>query len=349
MSWICKNCETMNYDDDCICVVCNSVAPNIQNITVDYQKEIITWTNNNVRELNIKYSQGVFNVTGLTSFHISISAIETIVFIADNDVAERIFCYKLSEQSVQNVIILKEDNNWQQASRQNTVESYKDYLKAYPDGPHAKDAKRIISELEDDNSWKVACSKDTLQSYRSYLIAFPSGRHTEECKRRVIFINDNKAWKTALVENTVESFEQYLKRFPNPLHASEARERIEKLSKSSSAWGWFAAVVLVIITLFSMSEFRMIDIGLPRLFPPNPTVISPPGPPSPKPDYSAEIRKTHTELDKLFNYLEDSKNNGYHPNPDGLSEIRKRINRLENLGDSSVGKYKDRLILLTKD
>lgn len=238
---------------------------------------------------------------------------------------------------------------WQKASRQNTIESYKDYLKVYPDGPHAKEAKRIISELEDDNSWKVACSKDTLQSYRTYLIDFPSGRHTEECKRRVIFINDNKAWKTALIENTIESFEQYLKRFPNPLHASEARERIEKLSKSSSAWGWFVAVVLVIITLFSMSEFGMIDIGLPRLFPPNPTVISAPGPPSPKPDYSAEIRKTHTELDKLFNNLEDSKNNGYHPNPDGLSEIRKRINRLENLGDSSVGKYKDRLILLTKD
>ena len=350
MSWLCNNCETLNDDNDCVCVVCNSLPPSISEITVDYYKELITWTNNDVCELKIKYSQGVFNVTGLTSFKLIISTDETIVFIAKNNVAERIFRFGLSYSSVQNLLKSKEkyeEEIWLQAFRKNTVEAYKDYIVAYPGGPHAKEARRRIGELEDDICWNTSLANNTLLAYRSYEKNYSSGRHIAQCKRRINEIIDNEAWRAALLENTVEGYNYYLKHFNSPLHALEAKEKIKKASSSRTGLilGVIAAIAIVIFVVFTVGGGPNNVCTEPTVTEKRQTTIL-----SSPDNHSAEIRKTHAELEKLFKSLEDSKSNGYnHPNPDGLSEIRKRINRLENFGDSSVGKYKDRLILLTQD
>ena len=133
MSWLCNNCETLNDDNDNICLVCNSVPPSISEISLDCRKSQITWTSSNVNQLTLRYSQGDFNITGLTSTSIDISDVETLVFIAKNDVAERIFPVTLSRSFVQEVLkYKKDDESWIFASRHGTREDLEHYISLYP-------------------------------------------------------------------------------------------------------------------------------------------------------------------------------------------------------------------------
>ena len=238
-----------------------------------------------------------------------------------------------------------EETFWLQSFRKNTIEAYKEYIVAYPGGPHAKEASGRISEQEDDNCWKAVSAENTLQAFRNYERKYSSGRHIKQCKRLINEIIDNEAWRSALSTNTVEAYDNYLKRFTSPLHALEAKEMIKKANRSGTGLilGVFAAIAIVILVIITVEGGYNIGAKLPEAKKEQTTFLSSPE------NHSAEIRKTHAELDKLFKSLEDSKSNGYNPNPDGFSEIRKRIYRLEKLEDSSVGKYKDHLILLTQD
>ena len=131
MSWLCNNCEAINDDNNNICEVCNSVPPSVSDISLDCRKSQISWTSLNADHLILRYSQGDFNVTGLTSTSIDISVVETLAFIAKNNVAERTFRFVLSRGSVQEVTRYKrmaDETAWSKACKINTLKAFQEYL-----------------------------------------------------------------------------------------------------------------------------------------------------------------------------------------------------------------------------
>jgi hypothetical protein len=71
-----------------------------------------------------------------------------------------------------------EENAWQKAADDNTIESYKTFLKEYPEGEFAEKAKIRIEIFEDKLSWEAALENNTIQSYENYLSSFPRGAFT---------------------------------------------------------------------------------------------------------------------------------------------------------------------------
>lgn len=244
MSWLCNNCETLNDDNDNICLVCNSVPPSISEISLDCRKSQISWTSSNVNQLTLRYSQGDFNITGFTSTSIDISDVETLVFIAKNDVAERIFPVTLSRSFVQEVLkYKKDDESWIFASRHGTREDIEHYISLYPEGRHIRDANKRLSKIEEDekaqiaadeNDWKTALRLDTVDGYIKYINKhhYPhSNLHWSEAQsaiKKLRDAEDEKKWERACSEDSLEAYKDYISKFPEGNHIVECKSCIDE-------------------------------------------------------------------------------------------------------------------------
>jgi formylglycine-generating enzyme required for sulfatase activity len=78
----------------------------------------------------------------------------------------------------------REKADWDQAARENTVESYQTYLSQHPTGPKAGEARRRIATIQataaDNAAWQAADSAGTVDAYQQYLTSFPQGAYVAE-------------------------------------------------------------------------------------------------------------------------------------------------------------------------
>ncbi len=97
----------------------------------------------------------------------------------------------------------REDNlAFQQSEMVNTKQAYSTYLKNYPAGLHAADAKSKMDAIDreetqkasaqseenakkDDQAFQLAENAKSADAYKTYLIAFPAGRHAADAKARI--------------------------------------------------------------------------------------------------------------------------------------------------------------------
>ncbi|MEP4052593.1 MAG: SUMF1/EgtB/PvdO family nonheme iron enzyme [Litorimonas sp.] len=150
-----------------------------------------------------------------------------------------------------------DDEAWVKALETDTVEGYRAYLTAFPNGRHVEDAQRLINEF-DEEAWSLADERNTVQGYEDYLASWPEGLHATEARDRIAKIKAEEearrknaqeaarqeaaAWKAAAEANTIPSYEGYLSKFPSGKNAGEAQSRIDRLRASAADEGaWTAA------------------------------------------------------------------------------------------------------------
>lgn len=149
-----------------------------------------------------------------------------------------------------------EQDAYQAARQQNTVEAWESYLKKYPAGENAKVARQshdtlLLQEagrnadnptaletlfkrcktpsgsdkvfgLWDDALWALSENTGTPDAYRGYLLRFPGGQHVNEANAAI----EEATWRRCQESGKVEFYEAYLKEYPNGSHVKEARETI---------------------------------------------------------------------------------------------------------------------------
>jgi formylglycine-generating enzyme required for sulfatase activity len=147
-----------------------------------------------------------------------------------------------------------DDEAWVKALETDTLEGYRAYLAAFPNGRHVEDAQRLINEF-DDKAWAVAEERYTIAGYEDYLEAWPEGLHANEARERIAAIKAEEearrknaeeaarqeaaAWKSAAETNTIPAYEGYLSKFPSGKNAPEAQSRIDRLRATQAdeaAW-----------------------------------------------------------------------------------------------------------------
>ena len=78
----------------------------------------------------------------------------------------------------------QEAGDWETAARENTVQSYEQYLAKHPTGAHADEARSRIASLKasaaDEAAWQQAKTANRASSYEQYLSSFPQGAHVAE-------------------------------------------------------------------------------------------------------------------------------------------------------------------------
>lgn len=149
---------------------------------------------------------------------------------------------------------LNDDEAWVRALEIDTLEGYRDYLEAFPEGDHKENAKAEINKY-DERYWQETLSRDTLVAYEDYLEKWPEGLHASQAREKIAQIKaaaearakdaaeraqqEAGDWDSAARENTFESYERYLAKHPTGANADEARSRIASLKASAAdeaAW-----------------------------------------------------------------------------------------------------------------
>ncbi len=147
-----------------------------------------------------------------------------------------------------------DDEAWVRALEKDTLEGYREYLAAFPDGKHKDDAQAEINAY-DNKSWATAEQRSTLAGYEDYLESWPEGLHASKAKERIAQIKaeaearrkdaaeraaaEAADWDAAARENTVDSYGTYLSKHPSGVNAAEAQTRMDRLRASAAdtaAW-----------------------------------------------------------------------------------------------------------------
>src|SRR5262249_2055450 len=150
-----------------------------------------------------------------------------------------------------------EDAAWEKAKGNGALQSYQEYLTAYPQGRYIESASAAIGAIrlaeaekrrieEEDAAWERAKSGARKQSYSDYIGAYPQGRfiaqarrsiaefeRLEEEKRRID--REDAAWRQAKDANTLAGYQAYLKDYPAGRFAAEARNGVAEIERAAEA------------------------------------------------------------------------------------------------------------------
>ncbi|MEL6753965.1 MAG: bifunctional serine/threonine-protein kinase/formylglycine-generating enzyme family protein, partial [Pseudomonadota bacterium] len=143
---------------------------------------------------------------------------------------------------------------WVRALEQDTLEGYRAYLEAFPEGRFAAEAQAEIDRY-DDAAWAQAEQRNTLAAYEDYLEAWPEGRHASQARERANAIRDAQEaaaadaaerasaeaadWEQAARSNTIDAYQEYLTKHPAGPNAPEARARRDRLQAQAADRGAF--------------------------------------------------------------------------------------------------------------
>ena len=121
--------------------------------------------------------------------------------------------------------------------------AYEDFLKAFPDGAHAKQAQGRVEELtrwleEEQKAWRTVEKEKTLAAYRSYAEKYVvGGLYLAEARAEIERLEkeeadrnrDEELWNEACEQNTVEAYRHYLSESPTKSRAEEAESKVVEL------------------------------------------------------------------------------------------------------------------------
>ncbi len=153
-----------------------------------------------------------------------------------------------------------ENEDYQTAVRQNTLDGWEIYLKQNPVGEHSKAAREAhdvllgkeveksignssileklfkrsknpassdkIFKLWDEAFWEEAKKANTQETFHRYLLRFPGGSHVKEANVAL----DEAAWRGAQASGKMDLYQAYVADFPNGAHVVEARKAASDLS-----------------------------------------------------------------------------------------------------------------------
>lgn len=115
----------------------------------------------------------------------------------------------------------KEKEMWDKAIKEDTVESYRNYINFFGEnGIHTTDARKII-ENKDTELWQTLKQNPTENGIEEYRSLFPEGLFTSECER----LAEDLPWYKTKEKNTIKAYEEYQRMFPRK-HEDEIKKRI---------------------------------------------------------------------------------------------------------------------------
>ena len=108
----------------------------------------------------------------------------------------------------------------EQARKESKDFAWKAYLKTYPKGECAAEAKNELDKM----ACKTAENKNSIEGWEEYLKDFPDGK----CKNKAKAEFDKASCKVAKQKNSVEGWKEYLEKYPNGKCNSQAQTTSKK-------------------------------------------------------------------------------------------------------------------------
>jgi len=114
------------------------------------------------------------------------------------------------------------------ASRINTISSYEEFIRRYPDSPYVSEARKKIQKLKEEAAFKEAESKNSIAAYRHFIEMYPDSELVEKAKNRIAASEEEALIRTWRL-GTVEAFQGFIESYPDGSYILEAKRRLEYL------------------------------------------------------------------------------------------------------------------------
>ena len=125
-----------------------------------------------------------------------------------------------------------DDEAFGSAERARSVEAYRDYMSAWPNGRNAAAGRAKISDLEalitDDKSFESAKNSARREALEAYLAAHAKGLHVAGARYALAQL-DTAAYQAATKINNLDAYRNYLQTCPNGQHRAAAELHISEL------------------------------------------------------------------------------------------------------------------------
>lgn len=121
--------------------------------------------------------------------------------------------------------VCQERQAWEDATQQNTLEAFKEYVENYPYGPHARFARNKVADAE---AWSEARAKNTYSGYCDYYADFPEG---DSVAFAIEVMKEKEAewWNNTIKKNTLPAYDDFIDRFPKGYYSNEAKNKAGEL------------------------------------------------------------------------------------------------------------------------
>ncbi len=144
----------------------------------------------------------------------------------------------------------EDEKAWIAALEKDTLEGYREYLEAFPNGRFKDKAQEEINKY-DNKAWETAEKRNTIAGYEDYLENWSEGLHAAKAQERIDQMKaaieaqkrdaaeraamEARDWKTAETANSIQSYEDYLGKHPSGKNAPTAQERINRMKADAAA------------------------------------------------------------------------------------------------------------------
>ena len=122
------------------------------------------------------------------------------------------------------------ESDWADASRQNTLGAYRDFLKHYPTDSRAQEASQAILHIQDERAWEAAQVASNIDAFSTYLQKFPNGGHAQAAQENVLKREQSYAWSLLPSDKTPASLRGFLALYPSGPEADQARSELHALT-----------------------------------------------------------------------------------------------------------------------
>jgi hypothetical protein len=120
--------------------------------------------------------------------------------------------------------------DWNQASANNTVATYQEFLRKHPNTAQSLEARNRIHALEESQAWARARQANTVAAFEAYIEAHPSGTHLDEAQERIAANERMSAWVGARAVDTPEALAAFLDTYPQGPQADQARAKLVQMT-----------------------------------------------------------------------------------------------------------------------
>ena len=119
------------------------------------------------------------------------------------------------------LLIEKQNTSWHETKKLNTVDSYNEYIRIYPQGRYYIESGKLIEE----STWRNTVKLNTINSYSSYIKAYLNGKYIAESKKQL----EELIWLESKEINTEESYSNYIEKYAQGNYFLKAVELLENL------------------------------------------------------------------------------------------------------------------------
>ncbi|MBI4911013.1 MAG: SUMF1/EgtB/PvdO family nonheme iron enzyme [Acidobacteria bacterium] len=131
----------------------------------------------------------------------------------------------------------QDERDWQAVQLKRTADAWNQYLKKYPQGIHAEEARKLLQTWQQaEQRWKELAASTNVADLKDCADKFATTPFGGECRTKLNQLQgEEKAWAAARSGTDEALLESFIKAFPNSPHTAEARDKLNTIRDKQKA------------------------------------------------------------------------------------------------------------------